>query len=96
MGLKGVETFANGEDIVEIQDITDFVDSQYPAVKSKAYDILVTPKEEVYHLQDDEIIRKLDISTWDPSANNNNNNYDSDENTESATNQSGDNKEEEE
>lgn len=30
IGLKNMHTFVSGEDIVEIQDITAFVDSQYP------------------------------------------------------------------
>jgi hypothetical protein len=29
LGLRGITTFANGEDIVEIQDITSFVNEQH-------------------------------------------------------------------
>jgi len=50
LGLKNVESFINGEDIVLIQDITDFVYSQHAAIKCKDFDSLITPEERIYNV----------------------------------------------
>eukprot|EP01114_Cavostelium_apophysatum_P022186 TRINITY_DN7946_c0_g1_i1.p1 TRINITY_DN7946_c0_g1~~TRINITY_DN7946_c0_g1_i1.p1 ORF type:complete len:257 (-),score=56.10 TRINITY_DN7946_c0_g1_i1:23-793(-) len=61
LGLKEVEDFINGNGIVEIQDITDFIASQYPCYSSGCYDTLVTPKEQIYKVSE-ELERKLGIN----------------------------------
>jgi hypothetical protein len=50
-----VESFINGEDIVLLQDLTDFVHSQYAAVKRKDFDSLITPEEGVYPIHERDI-----------------------------------------
>lgn len=48
IGLRNVDSFINGQDILLIQDLTDFVNSQYVAIKNKDYDSLITPEEAIY------------------------------------------------
>jgi hypothetical protein len=51
LGLKNIPTFINGEDIVRIEDLTEFVKGQYPCVQDKNFDALIMPKEEIYHMK---------------------------------------------
>jgi len=59
LGLKGITTFANGEDIVEIQDISDYVEIQ----RKLGHDDLWTPRERVYPIDDPSIIQRIKLST---------------------------------
>ena len=66
----------NGEDIVDIQDITPFVNEQYKfgnfrpflqlltqqLVEAKAWDMLQTAKEEIYEVEDPEIRKQVKLS----------------------------------
>jgi hypothetical protein len=46
--LKGIETFVNGEDIVEIRDITEFVAEQSQTLQGDYKNLLQVPVERVY------------------------------------------------
>jgi len=61
LGLRNVETFVNGEDILEIQDISDFVKSQHSCYSTGTFETLVTPKEIVYTVKP-EIAKSLGVS----------------------------------
>ncbi len=80
IGIRNVKTFANGEDIVEIQDITEFVHSQYPSVKANALDRLIMPKEEVYAVSDADLIKRWEIASWQNAQNSSNNNNENNKN----------------
>jgi len=51
-----------GSWIVSIEDITDFVHEQHAALNSQGVDALMTPKEEVYPVEDSAIRRGLGLS----------------------------------
>ena len=53
----------NGEDIIDIQDITPFVIEQYKFVEAKELDDLVIPKETIYPLTDPQIIKQIRLGT---------------------------------
>jgi len=61
LGLRNVETFVNGEDILEIQDISDFVKSQHSCYSTGSFETLVTPKEIIYTVKP-EIAKSLGVS----------------------------------
>jgi hypothetical protein len=48
LGIRNIDTFISGADILQIQDITEFVHEQYQAIKKKDWTILITPEEKVY------------------------------------------------
>uniref|UniRef100_A0A6B2LFL7 DUF4291 domain-containing protein n=1 Tax=Arcella intermedia TaxID=1963864 RepID=A0A6B2LFL7_9EUKA len=58
LGLKGVQSFVNGDDIIHIQDISDFVGEQ--RVKKLTQD-LETPKEIIYIPQNPEVSKHIDL-----------------------------------
>ena len=63
LGLKQAASFMNGEDIIDIQDITTFVkgaDRSDPNFKN-----LITPRETVYRVTDPKTHASLQISNWD-------------------------------
>lgn len=62
LGLRGeaLERYSQ-EWIVEIEDISEFVSSQYQFINSKDHHQLVTPKEEVYKVQDVELAKRLQL-----------------------------------
>jgi len=63
LGLKQAASFVNGEDIIDIQDITAFVkgaDRSDPDFKK-----LITPRETVYRVTDPTTHASLQISNWD-------------------------------
>ena len=37
LGIKGIESFSNGTDIIKIEDITEFIIKQLPFIKSGNY-----------------------------------------------------------
>jgi hypothetical protein len=51
LGLKNVDTFINGSDIVRIDDLTQFVAAQREFINKKKYDDLITPEEKIYTIQ---------------------------------------------
>jgi len=62
LGLRNIESFVEGNDILLIQDLSDFVASQYPAFKSRDTTELITPLEEVYPVKDPVVAKRLGIS----------------------------------
>ncbi|KAL6052667.1 DUF4291 domain-containing protein [Balamuthia mandrillaris] len=58
LGLKNVESFASGEDILAIHDMTDFVANCTPGDPNT----LVTPKEEIYEPGDASIGAQIGLS----------------------------------
>eukprot|EP01119_Soliformovum_irregulare_P008354 TRINITY_DN21476_c0_g1_i1.p1 TRINITY_DN21476_c0_g1~~TRINITY_DN21476_c0_g1_i1.p1 ORF type:complete len:252 (+),score=55.78 TRINITY_DN21476_c0_g1_i1:35-790(+) len=65
LGLKGVHTFSNGEDIVQIQDISDFVDSQYLNGKMNI-DTLICPRERSYTPMSEDAAKHIQLGEKDP------------------------------
>lgn len=63
LGLKGITTWTNGEDILCIKDLTAFVASQYPKRETEE---LETPEERVYPIHDPKLIQHLGLDTWEP------------------------------
>ncbi|ELR15394.1 uncharacterized protein ACA1_275680 [Acanthamoeba castellanii str. Neff] len=61
LGLKNVITFSNGEDILRIDDLTEFVAGCRPEDTSS----LVTPKETIYEPDDPAIVANLGLSHED-------------------------------
>mmetsp|Transcript_14908 Transcript_14908/g.20829 ORF Transcript_14908/g.20829 Transcript_14908/m.20829 type:complete len:161 (-) Transcript_14908:41-523(-) len=54
LGLKNVQTFINGDDILRIIDVTELANTNYVHIKAKNYDSLITPLEKPYPLKDTE------------------------------------------
>ncbi|KAL0477499.1 altered inheritance of mitochondria protein [Acrasis kona] len=50
LGLKNVQGFINGDDIVLIQDLTEFVHAQHEALENNL-DELVIPEEKIYSIE---------------------------------------------
>lgn len=48
LGLKRIESFANGSDILDIVDVTPFVREQAPIANSKKMEGLLVTSERVY------------------------------------------------
>jgi len=65
LGLKGVQSFISGEDIVKIVDLSDFVTEQSI---NKGTAELVTPRERVFTVQNKEIAKKLRLSEWNENS----------------------------
>lgn len=61
LGLKRIKPFINGDYIVDIQDITDFVLEQREFVLTKDYDKLMVPIERVYTVETPELSQQLRI-----------------------------------
>lgn len=68
LGLKKIESFLDGRDILRIVDITPFVQHQYQnAVLPKdQLDQLRVPIEHVYEPQDEQIRRHIQLDSWTP------------------------------
>jgi len=64
LGLKGetLKNFAAGGAIIDIQDITEFVDSQRNLAKGGIYDKLKVPHERIYTPSNQEIIDRLQLA----------------------------------
>lgn len=64
LGLRGnvLKQYAH-DDILEIEDISSFVQQQYRYVKQQAYQELVIPRETVYPIEDPQLAMKLRISS---------------------------------
>jgi hypothetical protein len=64
LGLRGevLAKYAN-EWITEIEDISEFVREQHRHVVNKRYDELVSPREEIYVVADEQVATKLGVST---------------------------------
>lgn len=64
LGLRGEVLTQYAHDwIVDIQDISDFVQHQYQVVRSHDWTQLLVPSEAVYPVTDPEIARRLQLST---------------------------------
>lgn len=61
---KLVESYVN-EDILAIEDISDFVAQQREHIKDKSLNQLMTPMEEVYEVEDTALIRHLNLDHYD-------------------------------
>lgn len=62
LGMAGeiLRSFAN-EWILKIEDISDFVSKQRPLATSDGSSELVTPREEVYRIEDSEVASRLGV-----------------------------------
>jgi hypothetical protein len=61
LGLRGIESFVEGEDILEIRDISALVAEQHSVFKKQGVAELVTPKEDIYVVNDQEVAKKLGL-----------------------------------
>lgn len=63
IGLRNelIKSYAK-DDIIEIEDISSFVEAQYKHVQSKNLDQLETPLEKPLLIQDEKLIRKLQMT----------------------------------
>ena len=50
-----------GEWIVQIKDITPFVQEQYQFVKNKELDALMVAEERVYHVEDKHVCQQIHL-----------------------------------
>jgi len=48
LGMRGIESFRNGEDFLQVKDVTDFVESQRHLAESKKMEGLLVASELVY------------------------------------------------
>jgi len=62
LGLKCVKSYISGEDIIKIEDLSNFVAEQ--SLYKNVPQTLVTPKERVYIIEDKELAKKLMLSSW--------------------------------
>ena len=63
LGLRGDVLARYSRDwILEIEDISAFVEEQREHVRAKAYDRLVVPKEDIYSVDDPEVARRLGLT----------------------------------
>lgn len=65
LGLKKVASFVNGDDIVQIQDITEDVKTQLAFVEAKNLAEMVTPRERVYTVSTPEISARIVLDKYD-------------------------------
>jgi hypothetical protein len=72
LGLKQIDSFLDGRDILRIVDITSFVQNQYTnAVLPKGrrhrdqLDQLRVPIEHIYEPEDEQIRRHIQLDSWD-------------------------------
>jgi hypothetical protein len=66
LGLKKIESFLDGRDIIRIVDITSFVQTQYntAVLPKKKLDQLRVPIERVYEPQDEQTRRHIQLDPW--------------------------------
>ncbi|CAF1084489.1 unnamed protein product [Rotaria sordida] len=66
LGLKKIESFLDGRDILRIVDITSFVQTQYnnAVLPKKKLDQLRLPIERVYEPQDEQTCRHIQLDSW--------------------------------
>ena len=66
LGLKKIESFLDGRDIIRIVDITSFVQTQYNNAVSpkKKLDQLRVPIERVYEPEDEQTRRHIQLDLW--------------------------------
>lgn len=62
LGLKNLDSYLNGEDIVHIEDITEKVAEQRQLVKDGKFDELMTPSERAYRPDDESIAEHICLS----------------------------------
>ncbi len=64
LGLRGevLRQYAQ-QWIIDIEDISEFVQQQYICVKEKDWDNLLIPQETIYRVKDEIIAQKLGIAT---------------------------------
>lgn len=63
IGLKGKMVEKYNNHIVEIQDITSFVRRQRAFVEPSKHSSLILPKEEIYTVRDDMLVKKIGLDT---------------------------------
>lgn len=61
--LKSVPSFGDASDFICIIDVTEFVQSQWAAVKAKNWESLVTPQERVYTVSDPQIAQHIGVDS---------------------------------
>lgn len=64
LGMKGVKSFINGDFIVDIQDITEYVAEQRELVRLQRFDELVVPIERVYTIESETLNKYLRIGNY--------------------------------
>ncbi|CAF0726604.1 unnamed protein product [Rotaria sordida] len=66
LGLKKIESFLDGRDIIRIVDITSFVQTQYnnAVLPKDQLDQLRVPIERIYVPSDEQICRHIRLDTW--------------------------------
>lgn len=66
LGLKGVVSFADGSDIIDIVDVTDFVHVQSPIAKSEAMKGLLVASETLYVPEEKEAVASVGLTLEAP------------------------------
>jgi hypothetical protein len=66
LGLKKIESFLDGHDIIRIVDITSFVQTQYnnAVLPKNKLDQLRVPIEHVYEPQDEQTRHHIQLDSW--------------------------------
>lgn len=66
LGLRKIESFLDGHDIIRIVDITTFVQNQYhnAVLPKKKLDQLRVPIERAYEPQDEQTRRHIQLDLW--------------------------------
>jgi len=61
LGIKKFEGFITGEAIVQIVDMSEFVNEQRLLIASKNNEDLVTPKEWVYEVKNEDVRKRVQV-----------------------------------
>lgn len=65
VGLRQVESFINGDDIIQIRDITKLCREQAKLVEEKRQDLLQTPRERVYTMSNVKVAKHIALAEED-------------------------------
>lgn len=66
--MKCVKSFINGDVIVDIQDITEFVNEQRELLLAKKFDELRVPKERIYPIESNALSKQLRLGNFEPES----------------------------
>ena len=68
LGLKRIQSFIDGRDIIRIVDISDFVQRQHQSMilPGDRYDQLRVPIERIYEPDDEKIRQHICLDSWQP------------------------------
>jgi hypothetical protein len=62
LGLRGIRSFASGEDILCIEDLSSFVATQHKIFQSGDMESLLTPRETVYMPEDPDAVNQVELT----------------------------------